>query len=66
MSNFKLSYQYLTLFDTCLRIVWFPNFAQDMGDYGHHGVPNLASRLWSSLKLAAEISQISDANYPAA
>lgn len=35
-----------------------------MGDYGHFGVPNLASRLWSTLKLAAEISQISDANYP--
>jgi hypothetical protein len=35
-----------------------------MGDYGR--VPNLASRLWSSLKLAAEISQITDANYPAA
>lgn len=34
----------------------------DMGDYGR--VPNLASRLWSSLKLAAEISQITDANYP--
>ncbi|CAE7778362.1 sec14l1, partial [Symbiodinium pilosum] len=36
----------------------------DMGDYGRHGVPNLTSRLFSSLKLAAEISQITDANYP--
>jgi len=36
----------------------------DMGDYGRHGVPNLVSRLWSSLQLAAEISQITDANYP--
>lgn len=39
--------------------------SQDMGDYGRHGVPNLVSRLWSSLQLAAEISQITDANYPA-
>ncbi|CAE7663067.1 retm [Symbiodinium sp. CCMP2456] len=36
----------------------------DMGDYGDYGVPNLTSRLFSSLKLAAEISQITDANYP--
>jgi len=36
----------------------------DMGDYGQYGVPNLTSRLFSSLKLAAEISQITDANYP--
>ena len=36
----------------------------DMGDYGDYGVPNLNSRLFSSLKLAAEISQITDANYP--
>ncbi|CAE7245050.1 unnamed protein product [Symbiodinium natans] len=36
----------------------------DMGDYGKYGVPNLTSRLFSSLKIAAEISQITDANYP--
>ena len=36
----------------------------DMGDYGRHGVPNLTSRLWSSLKLGAEFSQITDSNYP--
>ena len=38
----------------------------DMGDYGKYGVPNLTSRLFSSLKIAAEISQITDANYPVA
>jgi len=52
-------------FKTSLPLGFCSLASQDMGDYGRHGVPNLVSRLWSSLQLAAEISQITDANYPA-